>query len=267
MVLVDNNTYIDKYFYGEPALSYYMEIEDKRILFDTGYSDIVLRNADKMGIDLKRLTHIVISHGHNDHSNGLKYLVEEIGIANVKLIVHPDCFLPKFDGEEYIGAPYSIEEIQELTNYSQSEKTIYITEHLIYLGEIPRKNDFENKEPIGEQEKNGERANDYILDDTALVYKGAEGLFIIAGCSHSGICNIIEYAKEICDDDRVLGILGGFHLFEDNVQLQKTIDYLVACKVKQLYPCHCVSLLAKAKMMEKLPVAEVGVGMEILIEF
>lgn len=265
-VLVDNNTYIDKYFSGEPALSFYIEIEDKRILFDTGYSDIVLRNADKMGIDLKQLTHIVVSHGHNDHSNGLKYLVEEIGIANVKLIAHQDCFLPKMDGDEYIGAPYSKEEIQELTQYLQSETIMDITEQLIYLGEIPRKNDFESKEPIGKQQKNGKWEDDYLLDDTALVYKGLEGIFIITGCSHSGICNIIEYAKEICDDDRVLGVLGGFHLFEDNEQLQKTIDYLVACQVKQLYPCHCVSLVAKAKMMNQLPVLEVGVGMEILIE-
>lgn len=264
-VLVDNNTYIDQYFYGEPAVSYYIEIEEKRILFDTGYSDVLLRNADKMGIELSGLTHIVLSHGHNDHSNGLKYLAEEIGISNVELIAHPDCFLPKYYGEEYIGAPYAVQEIQKRTKYFPSKDITYITDHLIYLGEIPRKNDFENKQPIGKQEKNGAWENDYLMDDTALVYKGMDGIFIITGCSHSGICNIIEYAKEICKDDRVLGVLGGFHLFDDNLQLQKTIDYLSSCQVKQLYPCHCVSLLAKAKMMEKLPVVEVGVGMEILI--
>lgn len=264
-VLVDNNTYIDRYFYGEPAVSYYIEIADKRILFDTGYSDIIVRNAGKMEIDLRQLTHIVLSHGHNDHSNGLKYLAEEIGISNVELIAHPDCFLPKYYGEEYIGAPYTIEEIQKITKYSQSRTITYFTEQLIYLGEIPRKTDFENKQPIGKQEKNGNWEEDYLLDDTALVYKGRDGLFIITGCSHSGICNIIEYAKEVCKDNRVIGVLGGFHLFDDNLQLQKTIDYLSACQVKQLYPCHCVSLLAKAKMMEKLPVMEVGVGMELLI--
>ncbi len=262
-VLVDNNTYIDNYFYGEPAVSFYIETDDARILFDTGYSDIVLRNANKMGIDLKQITHMVLSHGHNDHANGLTYLVKELGIAHVKLIAHPDCFLPKFYDEEYIGAPYSSDEIQKLVKYAPSETPVHITERLIYLGEIPRKNDFENKTPIGKQEKNGQWADDYLADDTALVYKGAEGIFIITGCSHSGICNIIEYAKEVCDDDQILGVLGGFHLFEDNVQLKKTIDYFASCHIKQLYPCHCVSLLAKAKMMEKLPVAEVGVGMEI----
>lgn len=57
-ILVDNNTYIDKYYYGEPAVSYYIETEGKRVLFDTGYSDVILRNAEKMGINLKYLTHV-----------------------------------------------------------------------------------------------------------------------------------------------------------------------------------------------------------------
>ena len=101
-VLVDNNTFIDKYYYGEPAVSYYIEAGDKRLLFDAGYSDIFLQNAEKMGIDLSKLTHIVLSHGHNDHSNGLQFLTERVGIAGVELIAHPDCFLPKYDEDEYI---------------------------------------------------------------------------------------------------------------------------------------------------------------------
>ncbi len=51
-VLVDNNTLIDRYFYGEPGISYFIADEDKRILFDVGYSDVFIRNAQKMNIDL-----------------------------------------------------------------------------------------------------------------------------------------------------------------------------------------------------------------------
>ncbi len=47
------------------------------------------------------------------------------------------------------------------------------------------------------------------MDDTALVYKGEKGSYIITGCSHSGICNIAEYAKKVCGDNRILGIIGG----------------------------------------------------------
>ena len=51
-VLVDNNTFIDEYYLGEPAVSYYIEDEDTKILFDTGYSDILIKNAKNMNIDL-----------------------------------------------------------------------------------------------------------------------------------------------------------------------------------------------------------------------
>ncbi len=73
-VIVDNNTYIDKYFLAEPALSFYMEDAGTRLLFDAGYSDVFLRNVGKMDVELEKLTHIVISHGHNDHTGGLSYL-------------------------------------------------------------------------------------------------------------------------------------------------------------------------------------------------
>ena len=86
------------------------------------------------------------------------------------------------------------------------------------------------------------------MDDTALVYKSENGIYIITGCSHSGICNIIEYAKEVCKDNRVLGVIGGFHLFEVTEQVNKTIDYLKQNNIKELYPCHCTSFAVKAEI-------------------
>ena len=136
----------------------------------------------------------------------------------------------------------------------------------MFLGEIPRTNSFENQKPIGKYEESGDLYDDYLMDDTAMVYKSKHGLFIITGCSHSGICNIIEYAKKVCDEEKVYGVLGGFHLFKDDEQLQKTIEYLKNNEIEQFFPCHCVSLLARAKMMEKLPVTETGVGMVVEIE-
>lgn len=262
-VLVDNNTYIDQYYWGEPAACYYVELGRLRVLFDTGYSDLLIRNAGKMGIDLGSVTHIVLSHGHNDHTNGLQYLAEETGIAQAELIAHPDCFLPKYDGEEPIGAPYSGEEIARKMRCHFCKTPYPIAENLIYLGEIPRTNNFEALRPIGKKKGPAGWEDDYLTDDSALVYRNPEGIFVITGCSHSGICNIIAYAKQVCGDDRILGVLGGFHLFGDGGQLEKTIRYFKGCGIRRLYPCHCVSLLAKAKMMEALPVAEVGVGMRL----
>ena len=67
-ILCDNNTMIDQYYLGEPALSFYIEEGDQRLLFDTGYSDVFLRNAASLQIDLTQPMDIVLSHGHNDHT-------------------------------------------------------------------------------------------------------------------------------------------------------------------------------------------------------
>ena len=264
-VLVDNNTKIDKYYFGEPGASYYLEIEDKKILFDAGYSGVLLKNAELMNIDLSQLTHIVLSHGHDDHTGGLKALFGRYNLENVELICHPDCLLPKYYEDEYIGSPYDTVEIAKHVKYTPSKKVLEIFPNLFYLGEIPRTTDFENKEPIGEIIIDGNPKPDYIKDDTALVYKTADGIFIITGCSHSGICNIIEYAKKLCNDDRILGVIGGFHLLHENEVLDKTIEYLKTCNISKLYPCHCVSLMAKAKMIACIPVKEVAVGLPIKI--
>ena len=264
-VLVDNNTFIDQYFVGEPAVSYYIEVDDKRILFDTGYSDILLDNASKLNIDLNNLTHIILSHGHNDHTNGLKFLINNRDISKTRLICHPECFLPKYVEDEYIGAPYTEKEISKIFIYQPVSEVTKISESLLFLGEIPRINNFEAMNPIGIEIKDNCKQDDYVLDDTALVYKNFEGIFIITGCSHSGICNIVEYAKKICNEEHILGIVGGFHMLDNQLQINKTIDYLKKNKIDIIYPCHCVSLLAKARMINELPVNEVGVGMTISI--
>ncbi len=265
-VLVDNNTYIDQYFLGEPAVSYYIECEDKKILFDTGYSDIVITNAQKMGIDLGCLDYIVLSHGHDDHTRGLMFINEKFDISKVKLISHPDCFYPKYYNDSYIGSPYSFDEINKITDYISCKGTFNITENIVFLGEIPVVCKHEERYPIGEKIIDGKKIPDFLFEDSALVYKSLYGLFIITGCSHSGICNIVEYAKKVCEDDRIIGVIGGFHLFDDGERLEKTIEYFENSKIKTLYPCHCVSLKAKSKMLERLNVIEVGVNMEIIIK-
>ena len=141
-VLVDNNTYIDQYYRGEPAFSCYIEDGEKRILFDTGYSDLLLDNAAAMGIDVGRVTHIVLSHGHDDHSRGLRFLAERMDLRQTELIAHPDALLPKRDEDGPMGAPYTAEEAAKLTCYRPSKTPVWITDHLLFLGEIPRTNDF-----------------------------------------------------------------------------------------------------------------------------
>lgn len=93
-----------------------------------------------------------------------------------------------------------------------------------------------------------------------MVYQTEKGQYLITGCSHSGICNIAEYAKNICSHDKILGIIGGFHLFEPSERVSKTIAYLKENDIKELYPCHCTSFAVKAEIHKEIPLKEVGVG-------
>src|SRR4051812_44647951 len=83
-VLVDNNTYIDRYFVGEPAVSYLIEDDGKKILFDLGYSDLFIRNAEKMRIDLRTLDYVALSHGHNDHTWGMDPFIRLVSEAKLE---------------------------------------------------------------------------------------------------------------------------------------------------------------------------------------
>lgn len=263
-VLVDNHTYIDRYYLGEPAVSYYIEIDGLRILFDAGYSAIVLQNAAAMGIDLSGLTHIVLSHGHNDHTRGLRFLRERFDLSGVELVAHPGCFRPKWTEGEEIGAPFGEADAAAGFRYSPRTSPCALSEHCVFLGEIPCIHGFERRRSFGRTlDASGAEIDELVMDDSALACRTKRGLFIITGCSHSGVCNIVDYARQVLGEDRVAGIIGGFHLFEADERLEKTIGRLRELAPGTLYPCHCVSLRAKAEMMKCLPVEEVGVGLTI----
>ena len=264
-VLADNNTFIDMYYLGEPALSFFIEDEGRKILFDTGYSDVFLKNAEKMGIDLCSADQIVLSHGHNDHSGGLQYLMKKK--KGMPLLCHPGTFVYRQDDEGLaIGSPLDKEEVMKNFQLTCSEKPVQISEHLFYLGQIEERLPFEKRYAIGKAKDGETMDEDFIFDDSALACKGKDGIFIITGCSHAGICNIIEQAKRILNDDRIIGVIGGFHLFDTDERLEKTISYLKENGIGMLYPCHCVSLAAKIAMAKELAIHEVGVGLFLEIE-
>ena len=144
-----------------------------------------------------------------------------------------------------------------------THETYWITENCCFLGEIPESNDFESRRKLGEMDVDSSRVDDFLLDDTAMAIRTGEGIFIITGCSHSGICNIVEQAKKVFDTQKIAGIIGGFHLFKTDERLERTIDYLCGLAAPHMYPCHCVSLKAKAEMMKRMDVEEVGVGLAL----
>jgi 7,8-dihydropterin-6-yl-methyl-4-(beta-D-ribofuranosyl)aminobenzene 5'-phosphate synthase len=269
-VLVDNNTIINRYFHGEPGVSYFIECNGRKYLFDTGYSDIFLRNATKMGINLLALDEIVISHGHNDHTWGLAELVklhteathEGYECQKPSIIAHPHTFLDKkVDGCD-VGSMLSIDQLRKSFSLKLGKEPIWLTEKLIFLGEIDRINSFEAKTATGKMLQDGIWKDDFVLDDSALAYMSDNGLIIITGCSHSGICNIIEYAKKVCNEERVYDVIGGFHLLNPSQHtLNNTVEYLEKCHPHAIYAGHCTDLRSKISLARATNVEDVGVGL------
>lgn len=271
-VLVDNNTLIDRYFQGEPGVSYYIEDENINILFDAGYSDIFIKNATKMQLSLYNLDYIVISHGHIDHTWGLvplmrlhtEALIERIKYKRPKFISHPDALKYKCMGNEDIGSIVGKDKLAKHYELNLTKKPYWLSEKIVFLGEIERTNDFEGKVAIGTYEEGRAVKSDYVLDDSALVYKSEEGLVIITGCSHAGICNIIDYAKKVCGEERIVDVIGGFHLLNpDHEILSKTVEFFKCLDIKKVHACHCTDLKSKIELSKNVDIQEVGVGMTL----
>jgi 7,8-dihydropterin-6-yl-methyl-4-(beta-D-ribofuranosyl)aminobenzene 5'-phosphate synthase len=271
-VLVDNNTIIDRYFLAEPAVSYLITINNTKILFDVGYSDIFIQNAKAMGEDLFDIDYIVISHGHNDHTGGLAPLIayysrakeEGIKYKIPTIVAHPKAFCYKEYEGLAIGSLVDKKRLKKHFSINLTKKPLQLTNNLIFLGEIKRDNDFENQEPLGIIECKKSLKKDYLKDDSALAYKAQDGLVIITGCSHAGICNIIEHAKKVCSNNKILDIIGGFHLLNPSKkQSTKTLNYFKEQNINTIHPCHCTSLDYKIKLSKYSNIKDVGVGLEL----
>jgi 7,8-dihydropterin-6-yl-methyl-4-(beta-D-ribofuranosyl)aminobenzene 5'-phosphate synthase len=281
-ILVDNNTLIDRYLLGEPALSIFIEADGQRLLFDAGYSDAFLQNAHKLGIDLLDLDAVVLSHGHIDHTWGLMALMRlytEHNFENAalsrpakrrkpQLIAHPAALDSKSFSGLGLGEIGSVFDADKLTRHFElrlGEEPLWLSTNLVFLGEIERSNDFEAQKPLGESIRGGHSTADMLLDDSALACKTPDGLVVISGCAHAGICNTIEQAKRICEDERILDVVGGFHLLEPSAkQMEGTLAYFAALQPQAVHACHCTSLASRIALAKVTNLQEAGTGMSLV---
>ncbi|MDD1673720.1 MAG: MBL fold metallo-hydrolase [Methanomicrobiales archaeon] len=274
-VLMDNTVLMDKYYTAEHGFSLYLEIGEKKILFDCGYSGAFLSNAVKMEIDLLDLDIIVLSHGHRDHTGGLyPYLClldeairEEIPHRIPTLIGHPDCFYPRTKGSDrHVGSPLPRERVAQYLPLQLTEKPLLLTDELVYLGEIPRVHEFEKETDTGRQMQmlDGTWKEDLLRDDIALAYISPEGLVLLTGCAHSGLCNIISYAQKVTRETRIRDIIGGFHLIKPSEErMRDTLTFLQEVGVPSLHPCHCTSRTSQCAMIHGRTGEEAGVGLRL----
>lgn len=227
-ILADNHAQIN--FDAEWGLSLYIEYENKKIIFDFGNSDLFIKNANKLGIDISDIDYYILSHGHWDHGNGLKFA------PRGTVICHPEVFTKRYNGNRYIGLDYSYEQAIKKNDFIFSIKPYEINENIIFLGEIPRITEFEAKKTSFTK---SDGSLDFVKDDSGLVFKTNKGLVIISGCAHSGICNTIEYAKKVTGISKVYAVYGGFHLKGKDTLSFKTIAYLKNMDIEHIKASHC----------------------------
>ena len=263
-ILVDNYVPNKYELVGEPSFSCLIEDEKLKILFDVGMSSIPFNNAKELKLELADVAYVVLSHGHLDHSWGLESYIKRFNPEKkTTLLCHPGALLPKKYGRRNIGIKGDERDLEEHFIILRSKRPYWITKKIVFLGEIERKNDFEAKVPIGKTRQGEKYEDDYNIDDSAIAIDGKEGIAIITGCSHSGICNITEYAKKVIGKNRIAFIVGGFHLQtedEGDELLKKTVTYLQRQDIKVMYPCHCTNLLGKQAIGKAMKTGEVGVG-------
>ena len=209
------------------------------------------------------------AHGHLDHTWGLPYLLalfaehatEGRPLPRPRLVAHPEALTPRFFEGQPIGSLLSQDILADHCDLTLTREPLALTDRLVFLGEIPRRPDLVTPGPVGERRTPDGLVPDTLPDDTALVYRGTDGLVILTGCSHAGIANIVERARDVTGEDRLTAIIGGLHLRGPAPEgLDATVDALAGTGVTALYPCHCTSLAAKIALNRAAPVFEVGVG-------
>jgi len=135
---------------AEWGLSILVEVDETSILMDTGLSFSAVHNAARMGVDLTTIDSIVLSHGHADHTGGLKEVLEIKGAVDV--IAHPDIWVEKYakrgQGEERkIGIPFPRQELEELgARFTLTREPFNITSHVMTTGEVPMVTEYEKIE-------------------------------------------------------------------------------------------------------------------------
>lgn len=227
---------------AEWGIAIHIEFGGKQFLFDTGQTDVFIKNAQMLNIDLQNLDRILISHRHRDHIGGLFHFQLK---KKIPLTFHPEV-LNHLEKTQNLF-------IQDNFKLELSKSVFEFESGAFFLGEIPITNDFEHGTYKGER----------ISDDTALAFVTEKGTVVITGCSHSGIVNICDYAKKVTGQ-KLYAVLGGFHLFEENTSgVDGALDYFENEQVEQLFPMHCVDFPTLNQFRNRFGVKKLDVGAQI----
>ena len=240
--IVDNAVQPGSRFWGEHGLSFLIETEHGRVLFDTGQSGtVLLHNLQVAGVELSSIAAVALSHAHYDHTGGLNALLPQIG--KVPLYAHPDLFRERFAQRqteiEKIGPPMGREELTARVDLRLSDQPQQILPGVYTTGEIASRLEPEGRSPRHLiREGDGWIADPY-RDDMSIVLRVRQGLVLVCGCCHAGLLNTLKHVRATFDG-QLIAVLGGMHLGDlKDEQMRHIVQTLHRYGTPRLYPNHC----------------------------
>lgn len=229
---------------NEHGISFFIETESNFILFDTGQSGHFIENASRLNKDLSKTGHIVLSHGHYDHTGGLRHFINHFG-NSFQLHLTRDLLYEKyaFDGIAYqfIGNDFDLDYLnhKKIRMNFIVEPIVEILPGIFIATEFERSASFETINKRFYYRKDGRYILDVFNDEVAVAVDTDKGLIVILGCSHPGPVNMLS-SIEKRTGKKIYGVLGGTHLVEaDEERLQKTIEFLEKIDIKMIGISHC----------------------------
>lgn len=255
----------------EHGISFYIEKDDTRLLFDSGESDAFIYNANRLNIDLKKTDKVVLSHGHYDHTGGLVALNEIF--TDYELFLGTGFFEEKYgyrnNSYEFLGNCFTEEDlISKKIKYSfVSNRKTEIAEDIFIITNFIRNNDDEIINPRFKLYKNNSFIPDPFNDEVLIAIKTPKGIVVLVGCSHPGIKNMIDTVEKEFDQE-VYTVLGGTHLVEANEKsLAKSVEYLGNSNIKILGVSHCTGAVGVKKLEGKKNFFHNSTGSMIYLDF
>lgn len=237
---------------GEWGFAALVEVDGRRILFDTGAkTDVVQRNLGTLRLDLGEVNDVVLSHWHWDHIGGFMPLRREYAAKRPGALGRTHVASGFFDSRT--GVPPGVELNQmirirpeyEATGgvFVVHEKPAQLAPGVWLTGPVPRKHPERNWSGRTQLKTAAGLVEDTVPDDMALVIDTDEGLVIVTGCGHAGVVNIVEQARAVVRPARVHALIGGIHLFNaSDAALAWTTAQLRGFGVDHVIGAHCTGI-------------------------